>query len=250
LTYSLVGVYVALNTADLESIAYLLMTVYLVIVGVQGFDEENDAVWRRGLGGYGSIFTSFLFANSLESAIFGAIAFVLMGIIALGFGFLFMQRMNEDDGIYVDQEIQPMAPVAEPPRLPEQGEDQTEEVDASDVDAEGASEIEEGLEVEEGLEILDDETGEMAEAMEETPDEAGEVDEFEVFEDVVKASAEEPPAPGHDGLLSTGEGFSLRLPGDAVEKIIRTLKATPHDGYLPVVAFGPTGEIMLNFEEA
>ena len=244
LTYSLVGVYVALNTADLESIAYLLMTVYLVIVGVQGFDEENDAVWRRGLGGYGSIFTSFLFANSLESSIFGAIAFVLMGIIALGFGFLFMQRMNEDDGIYVEQETQPMAPVAEPPSLPEQAQGRTDEEDAPPEDTEGASEIEEVLE------NLDDETGEMAEAVEERPDEAVDADEFEGFEDLVEATALEPPAPRHSGLLSTGEGFSLRLPSDAVEKIIRTLKVTPHDGYLPVVAFGPTGEIMLNFEEA
>jgi len=66
----------------------------------------------------------------------------------------------------------------------------------------------------------------------------------------VEPTAQEPLAPRHSGLLSTGEGFSLRLPSDAVEKIIRTLKVTPHDGYVPVVAFGPTGEIMLNFEEA
>jgi len=167
-----------------------------------------------------------------------------MGIIALGFGFLFMQRMNEDDGIYVEQETQPMAPVAEPPSLPERAQGRTDEEDAPPEDTEGASEIEEVLE------ILDDETGEMAEAMEERPDEAVDADEFEGFEDLVEATALEPPAPGHSGLLSTGEGFSLRLPSDAVEKIIRTLKVTPHDGYVPVVAFGPTGEIMLTFEEA
>ncbi|MGA0240143.1 MAG: hypothetical protein ACO3L7_02190 [Poseidonia sp.] len=152
--------------------------------------------------------------------------------------------MNEDDGIYVEQETQPMAPVAEPPSLPEQAQGRTDEEDAPPEDTEGASEIEEVLE------NLDDETGEMAEAMEERPDEAVDADEFEGFEDLVEATALEPPAPRHSGLLSTGEGFSLRLPSDAVEKIIRTLKVTPHDGYLPVVAFGPTGEIMLNFEEA
>jgi len=137
-----------------------------------------------------------------------------------------------------------MAPVAEPPSLPERAQGRTDEEDAPPEDTEGASEIEEVLE------ILDDETGEMAEAMEERPDEAVDADEFEGFEDLVEATALEPPAPGHSGLLSTGEGFSLRLPSDAVEKIIRTLKVTPHDGYVPVVAFGPTGEIMLTFEEA
>jgi hypothetical protein len=51
------------------------------------------------------------------------------------------------------------------------------------------------------------------------------------------------------GLLETGQGFSLRLPADAVENILATLKTTPHDGYRPVVAFGPNGQIMLTFED-
>jgi len=248
LTYSLVGVYVALNTADLESIAYLLMTVYLVIVGVQGFDEESDAVWRRGLGGYGSIFTSFLFANSLESSIFGAIAFVLMGIIALGFGFLFMQRMNEDDGIYVDEATLPLPPVAtnaggtEPQSLTDEAESPPDEMETNnDV------EIEEASENEDASEIVDDEVDDMTESMEAKPDD--DADEGEMFGDVDESPAQEPSVSAHSGLLSTEEGFSLRLPSDAVEKIIATLKVTPHDGYLPVVSFGPTGEIKLTFEE-
>ena len=55
---------------------------------------------------------------------------------------------------------------------------------------------------------------------------------------------------GHNGLLDTGEGFSLRLPKDAVDNIIASLDSTPHDGYVPVVAFGPSGQIMLTFESA
>jgi hypothetical protein len=51
------------------------------------------------------------------------------------------------------------------------------------------------------------------------------------------------------GLLETGQGFSLRLPADAVDNILATLKTTPHDGYRPVVAFGPSGQIMLTFED-
>ncbi|MGB1233423.1 MAG: hypothetical protein ACPHF0_04560, partial [Poseidonia sp.] len=59
-----------------------------------------------------------------------------------------------------------------------------------------------------------------------------------------------PPRAGHSGLLDTGEGFALRLPKDAVDNILASLETTPHDGYVPVVAFGPNGQIMLTFEAA
>ena len=105
--YSIIGLFIMFDSLNLESMAYLLTTVYLVILGIQGFSEEADARWRRGVGGYGSILTAFLFANSLDSDLFSAIATVMSGMVALGFGFLFMQRMNEDDGIY--EETVPVA---------------------------------------------------------------------------------------------------------------------------------------------
>ena len=106
--YSIIGLFIMFDSLNLESMAYLLTTVYLVILGIQGFSEEADARWRRGVGGYGAILTAFLFANSLDSDLFSAIATVMSGMVALGFGFLFMQRMNEDDGIY--QEVAAEAP--------------------------------------------------------------------------------------------------------------------------------------------
>ena len=239
LAYSLIGVYVALNTADLDSAAFLLMTVYLVVIGVQGFDEENDAVWRRGLGGYGSIFTSFLFANSLENALFGAIGFVLMGIVALGFGFLFMQRMNEDDGIFVGPE-EPIAP-SDPSE-----ENGTEALNKADED-DGREQKDEADDLESKPQAEDTEV----EAGDETePVEATSAWEATAFLERLSNTTKGKDAPlPHSGLLSTAEGFSVRLPSDAVTKILDTLNATPHEGYLPVVAFGPTGEIMLTFEE-
>ena len=46
----------------------------------------------------------------------------------------------------------------------------------------------------------------------------------------------------------TKEGFAVRLPADSVNNIIKSLEKTPHDGFLPVVAFSPSGQIVLNFE--
>ena len=229
-SYSIIGIFLAFNNVDLESIAYLLMTVYLIIIGVQGFGEENDARWRRGLGGYGSIVTAFLFANSLENALFGAVGFVLMGMVALGFGFLFMQRMNEEDGIYTEVVPQPASPnQAEPVVEPAPKVDPVVEEDESVEDEE--------------VELVEDEEDEEVELVEEDD----QVEETPDPEPVLAEKAK--PAPSHSGLLSTGEGFALRLPKDAVNNIIATLETTPHDGYVPVVAFGPTGQIMLTFED-
>ena len=86
---------------------------------------------------------------------------------------------------------------------------------------------------------------ELDEEVEEEP----EAEEVEEKVELPEASPAVLPA-GHNGLLDTGEGFSLRLPKDAVDNIIASLDATPHDGYVPVVAFGPTGQILLTFESA
>ena len=290
--YSIIGLFIMFDSLNLESMAYLLTTVYLVILGIQGFSEEADARWRRGVGGYGSILTAFLFANSLESDLFSAIATVMSGMVALGFGFLFMQRMNEDDGIY--EETVPVAqarlpgggdapkPVAKAPvqaaaveapvveSTPEEAllddvMDLEDEDDVLDLEDEEEEELVDATPVEEPAEATVAEVAEEEELVEVTCPhcngafglDEGEVGDFicphcegflawdgttaeKILEDI------EPE--GHSGLLDTGEGFALRLPKDAVDNILASLDSTPHDGYVPVVAFGPNGQIMLTFE--
>jgi hypothetical protein len=98
---------------------------------------------------------------------------------------------------------------------------------------------------------------ELDEELEKELMELDEVEEVVEAEPVVEVEEEEASVKptvaqplGHNGLLDTGEGFSLRLPKDAVDNIIASLDSTPHDGYVPVVAFGPSGQIMLTFESA
>ena len=234
--YTIIGLFVAFDSVNLESIAYLLTTVY------------------------GSILTAFLFANSLDSEIYNAIGIVLTGMVALGFSFLFMQRMNEEDGIYETAEYQDPGSTDDGPRnLPamvdldegvdDEGEDELEsELAALDLDAE-----EDELEID--LEVLD-EAGEEEEDLEiDLVDDAEDEEEETAPEPVVEQKVEETkpvqapkPKKAHSGLLDTGEGFALRLPKDAVQNILSSLEQTPHEGYVPVVAFGPNGQIMLTFE--
>lgn len=254
--YTIIGLFVTFDSVNLDSIAYLLTTVYLVVIGIQGFSDEADARWRRGVGGYGAILTAFLFANSLESDIYNAIGIVMTGMVALGFGFLFMQRMNEEDGIYESSDYEATQPFdGGPEQVPAM-------VDLDDGDVE---EDDDDLEIEvvddtADVETEPDEEQELKEETEESSEEEERSDEETVVEDeeTVQPAEEVEEAPPveekppqqkqHSGLLDTGEGFALRLPKDAVQNILASLDTTPHDGYVPVVAFGPNGQIMLTFE--
>ena len=243
--YTLIGLFMIFVQASLESVAYLLMTVYLIVLGIQGFDERFDARWRRGIGGYGSILMAFIFSGSLDSNIFRAVSMVMAGIVALGFGFLFMQRMNEDDAIYVDS-TSPVEP--HPPSSPST-EEHGDVVEQDDATME--SDIED-------MEALDDDTEGMndmaaAPAAEATEHELSVEDEDDNNDAMEHVPAEQETtstisAPSHSGLLATDQGFSVRLPEDAVNSILAALKSTPYDGFVPVVAFGPSGQIMLTFE--
>ena len=257
--YTIIGLFVAFDSVNLESIAYLLTTVYLVVIGIQGFSDEADARWRRGVGGYGSILTAFLFANSLESDIYNAIGIVLTGMVALGFSFLFMQRMNEEDGIYEMAEHQDPGSTDDGPKNIPAMVDLDEEIDDEEEDELEVELAALDLEEEEDdadLEVLDEAVEEEDDLEIDLVDDDAEDEEEETApEPVVEQKVEETkpvqapkPKKAHSGLLDTGEGFALRLPKDAVQNILSSLEQTPHEGYVPVVAFGPNGQIMLTFE--
>jgi hypothetical protein len=246
--YTIIGFFITFDSVNLESVAYLLTTVYLVVIGIQGFSDEADARWRRGVGGYGSILTAFLFAQSLNSELYNAIGIVMTGMVALGFGFLFMQRMNEEDGIYEMTEHQGTGPVdsgrGELPAMVDLDDEATVEEEELNVEEHDEDESE----FEELEELLEEEDDLETEVVEETETEPEPVVADKVAE---KPSIQEKPQPQkkkHTGLLNTGEGFALRLPKDAVDNILASLDSTPHEGYVPVVAFGPNGQIMLTFE--
>jgi len=224
--YSVVGLFLAFDAIDLDSFAYIAITVYLVILGIQGFSEENDARWRRGIGGYGSVLTSFLFTTTIENDLFAAIGVVLMGILALGFGFLFMQRTNTED-IY-EQGVLP-AEIPMPQPMPEEVKTVSTEVPEEEKTEMVASEEVEETEMVEQPEVQQKSAKTIA----------------KVPEPVVQTP---PTEQAHSGLLMTKEGFAVRLPADSVNNIIKSLEKTPHEGFLPVVAFSESGQIVLNFE--
>jgi hypothetical protein len=199
------------------------MTVLFTMVAIQGFSKENDARWRRGFGGFGSLVTAFIFANTLDSEIFQALGYVFLGILGFGYGAMFSQRIGEEGEIYVADE-----------------QSQSGLLQATIANPVMETQVQGGL-----LQAT-----KKISAKEEEPPEIVEVIDDEVIEieQPVPIIAPAEITAIHDGLIETADGFAIRLPGDVVQNILNSINNTPHEGFKPVLGFSPSGQVMLNFE--
>jgi len=208
------------------------MTVLFTMVAIQGFSKENDARWRRGFGGFGSLVTAFIFANTLDSDIFQALGYVFLGILGFGYGAMFSQRIGEEGEIYVaDEQIQEAVIQATMAMPVVEKQSQSGLLKATN---EIVAKKEEQLEIVE--EVEEDSV------IEESDDEVIEIEQPAP----IIAPAEIQPI--HNGLIETADGFAIRLPGDVVQNILNSINNTPHEGFKPVLGFSPSGQVMLNFE--
>jgi len=104
---AITGTWYAFEGTDIDSFSWLIMTILFTLVAIQGFSKENDARWRRGFGGFGSLITAFIFANTLDSDIFTALGYVFLGILGFGYGAMFSQRIGDEGEIYLTEEQGP-----------------------------------------------------------------------------------------------------------------------------------------------
>ena len=218
---ALAGIFFTFGELDQWSLAWVLTTVVLIAIGIQGYAPDYEARWRRILGGYGSILSFVAFSIDVDSTTMQALSFVGVGLIALGWGFLTMQRLDDDDGIYETGEVQqaPQATIQQASLLKEveklpPGEELPEIVKGQ------AEEVEE---VEEVFEIVEEEAEEVEEVVVE-----------EVFV----------PMPE---TISTSQGFEIRLPPGKLEAILKSIEITPHDGFKPVVGLNANGQIIIDW---
>jgi len=272
---SLVGLILIFNDDSNWIVVTLAMTLMLTAVGVQGFQERYDARWRRAIGGFGSIISGLIFAASVDDSLFGAVAFIFVGLLAFGYAALWTQRSGSDTAILDDPfaAMQTASGIAqEMPSVPTllssgstssamNGADEfkieaTNEVkDAAkvaaaagvDIDAEEIEEvfdeISESLdEVEEEFSVLEDE---VIEEVKQIKTETKQVVEA-VKEEVKQASTQELPKTSN--LIDTNLGFAFNLPQNVLDNISRAIANTPHEGFKPVIGFKPNGEVMLTFE--
>ena len=226
---------------DQTNLAFFLTATILTALAITGFDETQAEVrWRRGLGVFGSVvslFMLFLRLSEGDDILFTNLTLVIIGLLALGYGFLYMQRRSMFD---VQDVVIPQIfgdnPVPQEQTIPEievDEDDDTEEenddiqehetkTESSSVDDMGSTNAEE-------TELL-----ELGEALEEELD--------EIIKPIGNATT------NNIGYIETMEGFDVRLPKESIEQITRTIAMTPHEGFKPVVRVNMLGQIVLDFE--
>jgi len=262
--YTLVGGAMAFAEFN-ESIAFLVATVYLVSVGIQGFSETGSVRWRRSIGGYGSILTAIMFVQTVNNRTYKGLAIMMTGVIALGFTFLYMQRTG-GGGTQITGGPTHDASVGTP-RM--QAHTPSTAVAATSTTTTTSSAVEPSLDepapvkagqgaAAEDFEVLPDEDHDDEEEADEEAKDNGALSLHERKKQKLAQAKQgtwrEPAAPAAvraptKQVLMTEHGLGVELPEGTLENILQALKSTPHDGYTPVLSFGSGGQIMLNFEE-
>lgn len=233
---------------DQTNLAFFLTAAILTALAITGFDETQAEVrWRRGLGVFGSVFTLFMLYLRLSDGndiLFTNLTLVIIGLLAMGYGFMYMQRRSMFDvqDVVIPQvfgnTVAPQQPVPEA------------SVDDDDVEEHG---MEEDVE-EESDDIQDDEIKTEATSVEEKGSTDAEELELlklgkqleEELNEIVKPIGK--ATTNNIGYIETTEGFDVRLPKESIEQITRTIAMTPHEGFKPVVRVNMLGQIVLDFE--
>ena len=214
---SLTGVIYALGEEQTK-LALFITTALLTALAITGFDSRHSHVrWRRALGVYGSMLTLIILFNTIEDTIFKSLTIVLMGLLALGYGFIYQQRRHTIDVRDTEEVHELNTWIQEAEVTPSKG--LMAKVEQSEEDN-------------------------VVEIVEEVVDKA--------VEKVAKAIPVPKPvkaAPVKDeGFIETIQSFDVRMPPQAIEQIKRTIAMTPHEGFNPVVRVNMLGQIVLDFE--
>lgn len=222
---------------DQTNLAFFLTATILTALAITGFDETQAEVrWRRGLGVFGSVFTLFLLYLRLgdtDDILFENLTLVIIGLLALGYGFLYMQRRSMFD---VQDVVIPQVfgnVVSEVREIIEDDEEDIEEGD-DDIQEHEIKTESSSVEDEDNINAEEMEVLELGEALEEELD--------EIVKPIGNATTE------NIGYIETLEGFDVRLPKESIEQITRTIAMTPHEGFKPVVRVNMLGQIVLDFE--
>ena len=218
---ALTGVIYALGEEQTK-LALFITTALLTALAITGFDSKHSHVrWRRALGVYGSMITLIVLFNQIDDTIFKSLTIVLMGLLALGYGFIYQQRRHTID-VRDTEEIHELSTWIE------------------EAEVKPAST---GLMAKTESVVDDDIVEEITEKVEIVTKKAEKVAKAIPVPKPVKASPVK-----DEGFIETLQTFDVRMPPQAIEQIKRTIAMTPHEGFNPVVRVNMLGQIVLDFE--
>ena len=218
---ALTGIIYALGEEQTK-LALFITTALLTALAITGFDSRHSHVrWRRALGVYGSMISLIILFGLIEETIYRSLTIVLMGLLALGYGFIYQQRRHTID-VRDTEEVHELNTWIEEAEVTQATSGLMAKVEAS--------------EVEEIVEEISDDVVEVVEKVER----------------IAKAIPVPKPVKAalkpDEGFIETLQTFDVRMPPQAIEQIKRTIAMTPHEGFNPVVRVNMLGQIVLDFE--
>ena len=227
---TITSIFLIFNGGDTwTTLAFSLTTVVLIGVGIQGYSPEFDARWRRVVGGYGSIIMTFATANTLSfvSETIVNIGYMFGAIVTIGWIFMSSSRLGDSNVLYT-----PEVTESTKSHVVDESEPHPKPTEVESIEEDDEEDIEEDIE----------------EIKEEDEIEPEDEQAVETTQEPVKAALEIPPPVLTKERVQTQHGFEIELPDDMFNTILASIDSTPHEGFKPVVAFGPRGEVILNFE--
>jgi predicted RNase H-like HicB family nuclease len=233
---ALTGILYGLGENQTE-LALFITTALLTGLAITGFDSKHSHVrWRRALGVYGSMITLIILYNEINDPIFGPLTIVLMGLLALGYAFIYQQRRHTFDVRDTEEVHELNAWIEEAVVTPTKGL-------MAKVEADDESEVVEVIEtVEEAAEEIEEDAEEVVEKI------AKAVPVPKPVKAAPKRTPMRTPMRKNEGYIETLQSFDVRMPPQAIEQIKRTIEMTPHEGFNPVVRVNSIGQIVLDFE--
>ena len=275
IAYFLVGISWALGFGDQDSLIYAIFAAFLSGIAIQGFREETDTVWRRAVGVFGTILSLFMLSTTFEDSLYEYITWMFMGVVALGFGFAYLNKMGEVSTLF-DESTQPAPlndqntvdeeeiltipkPITQPKDLEiyenEAGKLYYIDEDDNEIDCdEEGNPLDGDEEVESPQPLLEKEIKKTTEKKSDKKEEETEVSESpakdiksaakgkKASESLLKKSSEEQIQTNvHDSP------FDLLLDPVVSKAIQDSLAATPHEGFKPVVSIGANGNLKIDF---
>ena len=239
IAYFLSGISWAIGEAEQDTMLWAIWATFLSGIAVQGFRDETETPWRRGVGSMGSIFSLFMMSLTFETDLYTNVTWMFLGVVALGFGFAYISRMGEISTVFDEGYSQAKDAITQ---ALDQGNRNIPEAVLDESDLEDEEEIEEVEEVEDEEDDIID--------IDEIEDEEDEIEDEEDIIDLDEIDEEkyvnEIPAP----VLDTSDfDYDLLLDPSVTAAIQNSLASTPHDGFKPVVSIAPNGNLKIDFVE-
>ena len=225
IAYFLIGITWAIGEGTGGIMLWTIFAAFLSGVAIQGFRDETETPWRRGIGSMGTIFALFMLSLEFETDIYTYITWMFLGVVALGFGFAYISRMGEVSNLYADDYIAAKEMIEGggkeiPEAIPEPILSESQVVEESSED--------------QILDEDDDEFDELESMMEDDEDEE-EAEEEIVLQVPVSATPVE------------HFNYDLQLDPTVLGAIQESLSKTPHEGFKPVVSIAKNGNLKIDF---